>query len=80
MSWCNLDLSSDLAIMTLTCKIFSRLYLGNCKGTKLILGTPLVECCKCATSWCNLHLAFDLAVVTFIFKIMFSLCLGNRMV
>ena len=39
MSWCNFDLSSDLAIMTLTCKIFSRLYLGNCKGTKLILGT-----------------------------------------
>ena len=28
-SWCDLDLTFDLAIVTLTFKILSRLYLGN---------------------------------------------------
>ena len=30
-SWCNLDLTFDLAVVTLTYKILSMLYLGNCK-------------------------------------------------
>ena len=30
-SWCDLDMTFDLAVMTLTCKILSRLYLGNWK-------------------------------------------------
>ena len=30
-SWCDLDLTLDLAIMTLSLKILSGLYLGNCK-------------------------------------------------
>ena len=31
MSWCDLDLTFDLAIVTLTVKIFSGLYLRNSK-------------------------------------------------
>ena len=31
MSWCDLDLTFDLAEVTLTYKILSGLYLGNCK-------------------------------------------------
>ena len=30
-SWCDLDLTFDLAIVTLTYKILSGLYLGHCK-------------------------------------------------
>ena len=30
-SWYDLDMSFDLAVVTLTYKILSRLYLGNCK-------------------------------------------------
>ena len=30
-SWSDLDLSFDLAVVTLTYKILSRVYLGNCK-------------------------------------------------
>ena len=31
MSWCDLDLTFDLAVVTLTCKILSGLYHGNHK-------------------------------------------------
>ena len=31
MSWCDLDLTFDLAVVTLTYKILSGLYLGNRK-------------------------------------------------
>ena len=31
MSWSDLDLTFDLALVTLTYKILSGLYLGNCK-------------------------------------------------
>ena len=30
-SWCELDLTFDLAVVTLTLEILSRLYLGICK-------------------------------------------------
>ena len=30
-SWCDLDLTFDFAVVTLTFKILSGLYLGNCK-------------------------------------------------
>ena len=30
-SWCDLDLTFDLALATLTYNVFSGLYLGNCK-------------------------------------------------
>ena len=31
MSWCDLDLTFDLAVVTLSLKILPGLYLGNCK-------------------------------------------------
>ena len=31
MSWCDLDLTFDLAVVTLSLKNLSGLYLGNCK-------------------------------------------------
>ena len=31
MSWCDLDLTFELAVVTLTYKILSGLYLGDCK-------------------------------------------------
>ena len=31
MSWYGLDLTFDLAVVTMTYKILSELYLGNCK-------------------------------------------------
>ena len=31
MSWCDLDLTFDLAIVTLTLKLLYRFYLENCK-------------------------------------------------
>ena len=38
MSSCNLDFPCDLAIVTLTYKILSGLYLGTVRCRKLILG------------------------------------------
>ena len=32
MSWCDLDLTFDLTVVTLTYKILPRLYLRNCKA------------------------------------------------
>ena len=62
MSWCDRDLTFDLAIMTLTYKILSRLYLGNCKVQEVDtwkghwLGVVGVQ-----TSWCDLDLTLTLA-------------------
>ena len=47
ISWCNLDLTFDLGVVTFTFKILSGLYLRNCKVT-------LVKECRCATSWGDL--------------------------
>ena len=38
MSWCDLDLTSDLVVVASTIKILSGLYLGKYKYRKLILG------------------------------------------
>ena len=38
MSWCDFNLSLDLAIVTLTFKILPGLYLGNMSCRKLTLG------------------------------------------
>ena len=48
---CDLDLTFDLAVVTLSLKILSGLYLGNRKviGTWCLVGT-LVRGCRCATS------------------------------
>ena len=54
MSWCDLDLTFDLAVATLNLKILSGLYVGNviCR-TKYLVGT-LVRGYWFATSWCDL--------------------------
>ena len=39
MSWCDLDLTFDLAVVTLSLKILSGLYLVSCR--KLILGRDI---------------------------------------
>ena len=41
MSWCDLDLTFDLARVTLSLKILSGLYLGNVRCRKLILGRDI---------------------------------------
>ena len=65
LSWCDLDLTFDLAIMTLTFKILSGLYLGS----------RTVGACRCATSWCDLDFTFDHVIVTMSFKILSGLFL-----
>ena len=49
MSWCDLDLTFDLSVVTLTNKILSGLYLGNPgyiseKGSCYLIGTFVREC------------------------------------
>ena len=41
MSWCDLDLTFDRAVVTLTCKILSGLYLGTVRCRKLIFGRDI---------------------------------------
>ena len=55
MSRCDLDLTFDLAVMTLIIKIFSGPYLVYCK---LILVRDIK--CGCAVSQCDLVVTFDL--------------------
>ena len=38
MSWCDLDLTFNLAVVTLTCKILSRQYLGKEVGSGQLVG------------------------------------------
>ena len=58
-SWFDLDLTFALAVVTLTYKVLSGLYLGTLAGGY-----------KCAMSWFDLDLTFDLVVVTLTFKIL----------
>ena len=51
-SWSDLDLTFDLAVVTLSLKILSGPYLGNLGRD---IGT-LVRGCRCATSWSDLDL------------------------
>ena len=41
MSWCDLDLTFDLAVVTLTFKILSGLYLGNRKVQEVDIGRDI---------------------------------------
>ena len=41
MSWCDLDLKFDLAVVTLTCNILSGLYLETVRFGKLLLGRDI---------------------------------------
>ena len=79
MLWCDHGLTFDLAVVTLSLKILSGLYLRNCTVLlrKLILGRDIGWGCRCATSWCNLDLTFDLVVVTLSLIILSGLYLGN---
>ena len=43
MSWCNLDLIFDHAVVTFTFKILSGLYLRNIRCRKLILGRDITK-------------------------------------
>ena len=51
--WCDLDLTFDLALVTLTYKILSGLYLGNCRLQEVDtwqghwLGVVGVQCHGC---------------------------------
>ena len=76
-SWCDLDLTFLLAVMSLTYNTWSGLYLGKIRGVGswYLLGT-LVRGCRCATS-CDLDLTFDLAVVTLTCKILSRLYLRD---
>ena len=73
-SWSDLVLTFEFAVVTLTYKILSGLYLGNRKVLEVccLVGT-LVRGCRCAESWCDLDLTFDLVVVTLAFKILLHL-------
>ena len=68
MSWCDLDLTFYLAVVTLTYIALSGYMSATVICRKLILGRTLVGGCRCATSWCDLDLTFDLAVVTLTVK------------
>ena len=75
------DLTFDLAVVTLTYKILSELYLGNGKVYEVEVWLwTLVRGCRCATSWCDLDLTFDLVVVTLTYKMLSGLYLENHKV
>ena len=69
-------LTFHLAVVTLTYKILSGLYLRNRKVWEVdtVLGT-LAGGCRCAMSWCDLDLTFNLVIVTLSFKILSGLSL-----
>ena len=71
MSWCDLDLTFYLDVMTLSLKIGPG-YISE--TVRLMLGKD-IRGCGCATSWCDLDLTFDLAIVTLTFKILSGLCI-----
>ena len=77
-SWCDLDLISDLAVLTFN--ICPGYISETVRCRKLILGRDIGYGCTCATSLCDLHLIFHLAVVTLTFKILSRLYFGNRKV
>ena len=68
-SWCDLDLTFDLAALTLTC------ISETVRCRKLILGRDIGLGCRCASSWSDLDFFFDLVTVTMSFKILSGLFL-----
>ena len=56
MSWCDLDLTFDLATVTLSLKMLSGLISEIIRYRKLILVRTLVRGCRCGTSLCDLDL------------------------
>ena len=79
MLWRGLDLTFDFAIVTLTYKILSGLYLRKHKMAQVDTWKGhWLGGCRCAMSWCDLDLTFDFAVMTLTYKIISKLNLGNR--
>ena len=72
MSWCDFDLSFDLAVVTLNYKSCPGYISDSVRCRKLILSRDIGWGCRCAMSWCDLDLTFNLAVVTLTFKILSS--------
>ena len=72
-SWCDLDLTFDLAVVTLTYKILSGLCLGNCKVYEVDAWYGYWLGVVGAASWCDHDLTFNLAVVTLTCKILLGL-------
>ena len=69
-SWCDLDVTFDLAVVTLTYKSCPGYISETVRCGKLILGRDIGWGCRSATSWCDLDLTFDLAVVTLTYNIL----------
>ena len=68
VSWCDLDLTFDLAVVT---------YISETvRCRKLILGREIGWGSSCATLWCYLDLTFDV-ILTMSFKILAGLCLDS---
>ena len=66
-SWCDIDLTFDLAEVTLTHKIRGISQKMQGIGSWYLVET-LVGDCRCAMSWWDLELTFDLAIVTLTYK------------
>ena len=49
-SWCDLDFTFDVAAMTLSLKILSKLYLRNYKGLEVDIWKGHWLWCRCVTS------------------------------
>ena len=71
MSWCDLDLTFDLAVVTLSFKILSGYILETVRYRNLILGRDIDKgVCRCATSChtvcCEILLIFVLYLFSYI--------------
>ena len=74
--WSDLELTFELAVVTLTIKSCPVYISETVRCRKLILGRDIGWGCRCAMSWCDLDLTVDLAVVTLTYKILSELYLG----
>ena len=77
MSLCDLNLTFDFGVVTLTIKSCPGYISETIRGRKLILGRDIGWGCKCATLWCDLDLTFDISILTLTYKILSGLYLEN---
>ena len=80
MSWCDLDLTFDLAVVTLSHKSCLGYIWETVRCRMLTLDRDIDGGCRCLTSWYDLDLNCDLAIVTLTYKILSGLYLGNHKV
>ena len=69
MSWCDLDLTVDLAVVNLSYKSCLGYILVTLRCRELILGRDTGWGCRCAVSY-DFHWTFGLGLVTLTFKIL----------